>query len=298
MILNENYQLSNGVEIPKLGLGTWEIENDRAAQAVKDAISIGYRHIDTAQGYGNERGVGEGIRNCGIARDQIFVTSKLEAAIKSYDEAVAAIDGSLKATGLDYLDLMLIHSPQPWSDFREGERFFEGNRKAWRALEDAYKGGKLRVIGVSNFEQVDLENILEICTVEPMVNQVLAHVSNTPFELISFSQSKGIFVEAYSPIAHGAILKNQKIAAIAQKYGVSVPQLCIRYCLQLGTLPLPKTANPAHMSSNTGVDFEISDADMDVLKKVTPIKNYGDASHFPVFGGKMEADGTLTPRNF
>lgn len=288
MIFNEMYTLTNGVKIPKLGLGTWMIEDDKAAQAVRDAIHLGYRHIDTAQGYGNERGVGEGIRTCGIDREEIFVTTKLEADIKSYDEAVAAIEGSLKTMGLDYIDLMIIHSPQPWKEFREGEHFFEGNLAAWRALEEAYKSGKLRAIGVSNFEQVDLENILENGTVEPMVNQVLAHVSNTPFEVIDFCQRKGILVEAYSPVAHGELLKNEKIAAIAEKYGVTVPQLCIRYCLQLGTLPLPKTANPEHMRSNTAIDFEIFAVDMEVLKKAERIESYGEASIFPVFGGKLK----------
>lgn len=298
MIFNETYTLSNGVKIPKLGLGTWMIDDDKAAQAVRNAVHIGYRHIDTAQGYGNERGVGEGLRTCSVPREEIFVTTKLEAAIKSYDEAVAAIDGSLNALGIGYIDLMIIHSPQPWTNFREGEHFFEGNREAWRALEDAYKAGKLRAIGVSNFEQVDLDNLLEHGTVKPMVNQILAHVSNTPFELIDYCESKGIVVEAYSPIAHGEILENQEIAAIAEKYKVTVPQLCIRYCLQLGTLPLPKTANPEHMRSNAAVEFEISGADMEVLKNVKQIKNYGDASLFPVYGGKMNSDGTLTPRDF
>jgi len=295
MILNEKFALSNGVEIPKLGLGTWMIEDDNVAQAVCDAVAVGYRHIDTAQGYMNERGVGEGIRTCGIPREEIFVTTKLDAFTKDYDGTVAAIDGSLQKLGLDYIDLMIIHSPQPWTDFRKGEHFFEGNREAWRALEDAYKAGKLRAIGVSNFEQVDLDNILEHCTVKPMINQILAHISNTPKELIAYCQQNDILVEAYSPVAHGEMLKNEEIAAIAKRYEVSIAQLCIRYCLQLGMLPLPKTANPEHMYENSKVDFEISEVDMDILKAIGRIKNYGDSSLFPVFGGKMNADGSCTP---
>lgn len=297
MILDETYTLSNGVTIPKLGLGTWMIEDDKAAQVVRDAAAIGYRHFDTAEGYGNERGVGEGIRTCGVARDKLFVTTKLEAAYKTYAEAKAGIDGSLKDSGLDYIDLMIIHSPQPWTDFREGEHFFEGNLEAWRALEEAHKAGKLRAIGVSNFEKIDLDNILDNGTVKPAVNQILVHVGNTPLDLIDYTQSKGVLVEAYSPIAHGKILDRKDIAALAEKYGVTVPQLCIRYCLQLGLLPLPRTATPAHMRNNADVDFEISDADMATLKNVEAIKNYGDASLFPVFGGKLSADGTLVARN-
>lgn len=294
MILNETYVLSNGVEIPKLGLGTWEISDDAAAQAVRDAVEIGYRHIDTAQGYMNERGVGEGIRTCGVDRADIFVTTKLDAAIKTFDEAAAAIDGSVKVMGLDYIDLMIIHSPQPWTEFRTDEHFFEGNREAWRALENAYKAGNLRAIGVSNFETVDLDNILGNCNVEPMVNQVLTHVSNTPFALIEYCQGKGILVEAYSPIAHGAIINDPQISEMASKYSVSVPQLCIRYCLQLGTLPLPKTGNPAHMKSNAAVDFEISSDDMELLKRADRIESYGDASIFPVFG---KQEGSAAAKN-
>lgn len=283
-MLAETYELHNGVEIPKLGLGTWFIPDDQAAQAVRDAVQAGYRHIDTAQAYENERGVGEGVRTCGLSREEIFVTTKLAAEIKTYEEAVKAIDGSLEKMGLEYIDLMLIHSPQPWTDFRGGD-YAEGNREAWRALEDAYKAGKLRAIGVSNFKEADLENILSSCTVKPMVNQLLTHIGNTPFALLDYCKEQGILAEAYSPVAHGEILKSKEVREMAEKYQVTVPQLCIRYCLQLETLPLPKTANPAHMKENAAVDFVISDADMEQLKSMT-LKDYGEFSAFPVFSGK------------
>jgi diketogulonate reductase-like aldo/keto reductase len=289
MILQENYLLNNGVAIPKLGLGTWFIADEKAAQAVCEAVEIGYRHIDTAQAYGNEKGIGEGIRKCGISRDELFITTKLAAEAKDYQTAVAAIEGSLQKLGQEYIDMMLIHSPQPWMKYGDEEdRCLEGNKEAWRALEDAYKAGKLRAIGVSNFKREDLNNILSSCLVAPMVNQLLVHVSNTPFELLKYSQSKGMLVEAYSPIAHGEILKNSKVAAIAERYGVTVPQLCIRYDLQLGTLPIPKTANPDHMRSNAQVDFVISDEDMEQLKEIERINDYGEFGFFPVFGGKMK----------
>lgn len=288
MIFNELYTLSNEVKIPKLGLGTWFIPDDKAAQAVCDAAKLGYRHFDTAQAYENEHGIGEGIRACGIAREELFVTTKLAAEAKTYQEAVSAIDGSLKTMGLDYIDMMLIHSPQPWTQFREENRYEEGNREAWRALEEAYKAGKLRAIGVSNFEKQDIDSLLAGCSVAPMVNQLLAHVSNTPFELIQYSESKGMLVEGYSPVAHGEMLKNGAVQEIAAKYGVSIPQLCIRYILQLGLLPLPKTANLEHMRVNAEVDFVISDGDMEILKTMEQIKDYGEYSGFPVFGGKMK----------
>lgn len=287
MIFEETYTLVNGVSIPKLGLGTWFIDDDKAANAVCNAVQIGYRHFDTAQAYGNERGVGEGIRVCGVPREELFVTTKLAAEAKTYKDAVSAIDDSLRVMGLDYLDMMLIHSPQPWAEFREADRYVEGNREAWRALEEAYQAGKLRAIGISNFEKEDIDSLLAGCTIAPMVNQLLVHVSNTPFALMRYSESKGMLVEAYSPVAHGEMLKNTTVKAIAETYGVTIPQLCIRYTLQLGTLPLPKTANPDHMRDNAKLDFVISDADMETLKQMEPIKDYGEFSIFPVYGGKL-----------
>ena len=287
MILKEKYTLSNGIEIPKLALGTWFISDEDVVQAVKDAAEIGYRHIDTAQAYENESGVGEGIRTCGVKREDMFVTTKLAAEVKSYKEAVSSIDESLKKLGLDYIDMMIIHSPKPWVEFHENDPYFEGNREAWRALEEAYKSGKLRAIGLSNFEKADIDNILESCSVKPMVNQILAHISNTPKELIQYTQEKDILVEAYSPVAHGELMKNQDVVKMAEKYSVSVPQLSIRYVLQLGLLPLPKTANPVHMKNNADVDFLISEEDMGFLTNMEQIKDYGEASMFPVYGGKL-----------
>lgn len=282
-ILHETYTLSNGVEIPKLGLGTWFIDDADAAQAVRDAVEIGYRNIDTAQAYGNERGVGEGIRTSGVAREELFVSTKLAAEIKDYEGAVAAIDESQALLNIGYIDLMLIHAPQPWDDFRGGD-YAEGNRAAWRALEEAHEAGKVRAIGVSNFLQKDLESLLAGSTVAPHVNQILVHAGNTPSELISFCESQGILVEAYSPIAHGEILDNEAVARIAREYGVSVPQLCIRYTLQLGTVSLPKTANPEHLRSNAQVDFEITAEDMETLRELDE-RDYGASSAFPVYGG-------------
>lgn len=287
-MLQETYTLSNGKQIPKLGLGTWFIEDNKAVEAVKEAVKAGYRLIDTAQAYGNERGVGEGVRICGVAREELFVSSKVAAEHKTYEEAKAGIDKTLETMGLDYLDLMIIHSPQPWDKVNQSsDRYVEGNRAAWRALEDAYKEGKLKAIGVSNFQIGDIESLVEIAEIKPMVNQILLHISNTPLELVEYCQKNGITVEAYSPIAHGEILNQPEIKAIADKYGVTVPQLCIRYTIQLGAVSLPKTANPQHMVSNAQVDFAISEEDMQTLKNFKKIENYGESSAFPVYGGKL-----------
>ena len=280
--------LGNGIKIPQLGLGTWFIDDADAAGAVKAAAALGYRHFDTAQAYGNERGVGEGVRTCGVPREELFVVSKVAAEHKTYEQAKAGIDETLKKMGLDYLDMMIIHSPQPWDKVNQcDDRYVEGNRAAWRALEDAYKEGKLRAIGVSNFQIGDLNSLMETCTVKPMVDQILLHISNTPLELVEFCQKSGIVVEAYSPIAHGVILHQPEIKAMAEKYGVSVPQLCIRYTLQLGAVSLPKTANPAHMQTNAEVNFEITAEDMEMLKHFKHIESYGESGGFPVYGGKL-----------
>lgn len=286
MILQESYTLSNGVRIPKLGLGTWFIEDGAAAQAVRDAVQLGYRLIDTAQAYGNERGVGEGVRSCGLARGELFVASKVAAELKTYDEAARSIDETLEKMGLDYLDQMIIHSPQPWSGFRAEKRYFAENRAVWRALEDAQAAGKARVIGVSNFLRDDLENLLADCRVKPMVNQILLHIGCTDAALLDFCREQEIQIEAYSPIAHGEALKNLDIAAMASKYGVSPAQLCVRYAVQLGAVALPKTANPAHMHSNAAIDFAISDEDMETLRRVERLRDYGEFNIFPVFSGK------------
>ena len=287
-MFNKSMKLNNGVVIPQLALGTWLIDDDKVTDAVKSALQMGYRHIDTAQAYGNERGIGEGVRQSGIPRDEIFITSKVAAEHKSYESAAKSIDDTLALMKMDYLDMMIIHSPQPWKEVNQSEnRYKKENQEVWRALEDALEAGKLRAIGVSNFLEEDVQNILKTARIKPQVNQILAHISNTPLDLIQYCQNEGIAVEAYSPVAHGEALKNEKIVAMAKKYGVSVAQLCIRYCIQLDMIVLPKTANPDHMRENADLDFEISQEDMRELLAIDKIQDYGEASFFPVYGGKM-----------
>ena len=286
MILQETYTLSNGVRIPKLGLGTWLIPDNEAAGAVKAAIGLGYRHIDSAQAYGNECGVGDGVRAAGIPREEIFITTKVAAENKSYASAAASIDESLRKLGMDYADLIIIHCPQPWAEFCGAKRYFKENKEVWKALEDAYEAGKVKSIGVSNFLVDDLQNILEDCRIKPMVNQILLHIGETPQDLISFCDEQDILIEAYSPIAHGQALHNADIAAVARRYGVTIPQLCIQYTLQLGTVSLPKSSNPEHIKSNAQLDFSISDEDMAVLSRIG--QDYGDDSWWPVFSKKKQ----------
>ena len=286
MVLGETYTLPNGLTIPKIGLGTWLIPDNEVAAAVKSAIALGYRHIDTAQAYGNERGVGEGIRGCGVPRDQIFLTTKVAAENKTYVSAAASIDESLKKLDCGPADLIIIHCPQPWAEFRGSKRYFKENKEVWKALEDAYLAGKVKSIGVSNFLIDDLMNILEDCRIKPMVNQILLHIGETPSSLVEFCKQNGILVEAYSPIAHGAALKNEKLARMAEKYGATIPQLCIQYTLQLGTVSLPKSSNPEHICSNVQLDFTISNEDMVALESIG--QDYGEDSRWPVFSGKKQ----------
>lgn len=287
MILDETLTLANGVKIPKLAIGTWKIDDDKVVSVVETAIKLGYRHVDTAQAYGNEAGVAEGVRNSGIARDQIFINSKVAAEIKNYDEAKRSIDETLTKMRLDYLDMMIIHNPQPWNEVNQStDRHFEGNLATWRALEDAMKEGKLRAIGVSSFQSKDLQNLIDYSDTKPMVNQILCHIGQTPKDLINFSQNQGIVVESFSPVAHGAALSNPVIVEMAKKYHVSVAQLCIRYDWQLNTVVLPKASQPQHIKQDTEIDFIISDEDMSTLSQISAL-DYGTAGHFPVFGGKL-----------
>lgn len=286
-MFNNKLKLYNGIEIPQLGLGTWLIDNDKAYDAVKKALEVGYRHIDTAEAYGNEEGVGRAIKDSKIKREDIFLQTKLIAEAKTYTEAKSCIEESFKKLGVDYIDLMIIHSPEPWANFRDGNHYESGNLEAWKALVEFYKAGKIKAIGVSNFEKVDLENIINNSDVKPMVNQILVHIANTDFELINYCKEQGIVVEAYSPIAHGELLNNEIVKKMADKYHVSIAQLCIRYTLQLGLVSLPKTSNKEHMISNSEVDFDISNEDMKSLCEIDKIHSYGESSIFPCYSKQL-----------
>ena len=219
--MKNTVMLNNGVQMPKIGFGVFRINDmEECEEAVLQAIQSGYRLIDTASAYENEEAVGRAIRCSGVPREELFVASKVAAELKTYEAAAASIEETLEKMGLDYLDQMIIHAPQPWNEFRDTKRYFAENKAVWRALEDAQAAGKVRVIGVSNFLQDDLENLLSDCRIQPMVNQILLHISNTDHDLLNFCREQHIQVEAYSPIAHGEALKNPVIAQMAKKYGV------------------------------------------------------------------------------
>ncbi len=226
---NELYTLNNGVTVPRLGFGTYLIPAEKTAAAVRTAIECGYHHIDTAQAYENERAVGEGVLTSGVPREEIFVTSKVMAEYKSYRQAADSIKNSLSECGLGYIDLMLIHCPQPWNEYGDEYRYPQENRAVWKALEEAYDAGLVRAIGVSNFNEWDIDNILTAAKVRPMVNQFACFAGYTDGALISKCFAEQIAPEAYSPLGHGEVFGNASLKAMAEKYGVSTAQLCIRY---------------------------------------------------------------------
>lgn len=267
MIKNEHFVLNNGVQIPSIGFGTWQVaDGEEAYVSCLNALRAGYRHIDTAFAYGNEKSVARAIKDSGLSRDEVFITTKLPADVKNYEGAKEHISKSLQNLDTDYIDLYLIHAPWPWSDV--GSDCTEGNIAAWRAMIELYNEGKLRAIGVSNFHAKDIDAIVEATGFVPAVNQIRYFIGNTQNAITEYCQANGILVEAYSPLATGAIVEHADLSSLAEKYGVTVAQLCIRFCIENGTLPLPKSVNENRIKANLDVDFKISTEDMDYLNSL------------------------------
>jgi diketogulonate reductase-like aldo/keto reductase len=259
--LTDVFVLSNGVKMPKIGLGTWQIaDGDDCYNSVRYALKHGYRHIDTAAAYRNEKSVGKAIRDSGVPREEIFVTSKLQSHIKTYEGALEAFEQTMKELEFDYLDLYLIHAPWPWNEI--GKDCKAGNIEAWKAFEKIYKDGRVRAIGVSNFNVDDLENVIKNTEIIPHVNQISFFIGNNQEETHHYCKSKNILVEAYSPLAIGFALSNPHIMDMAKKYNKTPAQICIRYCIEKGTAPLPKSTHENRIIENAQVDFEISSEDV------------------------------------
>lgn len=262
----DTVELLNGVTIPCVGFGTWQIEGSAAELAAAEAVRAGYRHIDTASAYGNEEFIGSGIKRSGIARDELFLTTKLWNNIRTYDEAITACEQSLSLLGTDYLDLLLIHWPNPLK-FRACWK--ERNAELWRAMETLFRDGKVRAIGVSNFCARHLDALMETAEISPCVNQIRLCPGDVDEETISACTSKGILIEGYSVLGTGKALSSEPLAKTAEKYGVSIPQLCIRWCLQNGFVPLARSVSPEHIKQNLDVfEFYIEPADMVALSEM------------------------------
>lgn len=275
--LTDCVTLSNGVKMPCIGYGTWQTPSgDVARDCVKAAIEAGYRHIDTAWIYGNEVDVGKGIKLSGVKREDIFLTSKHWVTERGYDKTVKAVETSLQNLGVDYLDLYLIHWPCVEKLTPEWK---EINASTWKGFEKMYKEGKIRAIGVSNFQQKHLDALNEYAEIKPMVNQIEFHPGYTQIDNVRYCQSIGMTVQAWSPLGSGAVLSDPTLAEMAKKYGKSVAQLCVRFALQCGVIPLPKSLNAGRMAANADVfDFVISDED---VQKLINFPTLGFSTYLP-----------------
>lgn len=259
--VSDTYKLSNGVDIPCVGFGTWQTPNGEVAiQSVKEALAAGYRHIDTAADYGNEEGVGIAIRESGVPREEIFVTTKLQNRMHGYDNTMAAFEQSMRLLGLETLDLYLVHWPNPVM-FRD--QWQEANAGTWKAFEELYDAGRIRALGISNFRQHHIEALMQTARIAPMVNQIRLCPGETQDELVAYCRARGMLLEAYSPLGIGAIFEVPEVQAMAAKYGRSIAQVCIRWSLQMGFLPLPKSVTASRIRENTEVfDFTLSNEDV------------------------------------
>lgn len=279
---NDTYELNNGVKIPVIGLGTWQTPDGEVAKnTVKDALDLGYRLIDTAAAYGNEESIGQGIKQSGVNRHDLFVTTKLWNDHHGYQTTKAAIDESLTKLDLDYLDLYLIHWPNP-APVRD--HWAELNAESWQAMEEAVQAGKIRAIGVSNFRRKHLDELLKTAKIRPAVNQIYLNPSDMEEDVTSYNKELGILSEAYSPLGRGGLFANETVVSVAQHYDKSPAQVLLRWSLQHGFVPLPKSVHRDRLESNLQVfDFTISDADMaklDGLHGAAKLANDPDHTDF------------------
>ncbi|ROI14698.1 aldo/keto reductase [Epilithonimonas hominis] len=259
----KNVILNNGTEIPEIGFGTWQT-TESVQKTVKAALEAGYRHIDTADIYGNEEEIGEAIEESGIERKDLYLTTKIWNSNRSAQGVKYSVEQSLKKLKTNYLDLLLIHWPANETQF---ENWKEINAETWKAMEELYKSGVVKTIGVSNFMLPQIKALLETAEVIPAVNQIEFHPGYTQQEVVDFCKEKGIAIEAWSPIGSGRLLKDENLKDIAEKYDVSPAILCIQFCLQSGVIVLPKSENPVNIKNNLHFErFKISESDMKALK--------------------------------
>ncbi|WP_017587043.1 aldo/keto reductase [Nocardiopsis ganjiahuensis] len=259
--------LNNGLRIPQLGFGVWQVPDDAVVEAVSHALAAGYRSIDTAAAYGNEAGVGEALRRSGLEREDVFVTTKLANSDQGYDATLRAFDASLGRLGLDVLDLYLIHWPLPQRDLYV---------PTWKAMERLYAEGRVRAIGVSNFQRPHLERVMEEGGIAPMVNQIELHPLLTQEELRAFGAERNIATEAWSPLGQGELLSHPLIAELARAHGRTPAQILLRWHIQLGNVVIPKSVTPERIRSNFEVfDFELPGAEVARISALNENHRFG-----------------------
>ncbi|MEI0799289.1 aldo/keto reductase [Brachyspira intermedia] len=274
--LKDTFTLNNGYKIPCIGFGTWQTPDGKTAvNSVIEAIKSGYKHIDTAAIYGNEKSIGKAIKESGINRNELFITSKVWNKDRGYKTTLAAFEKTINDLQIDYLDLYLIHWPASVNKFNDWDNI---NLETWRAMTELYKAGKIKSIGVSNFMPHHLKSLMET-EVKPMVDQIEFHPGFMQEETFKYCNDNNILVEAWSPLGTGKMLDNETLKTISSKYNKSVAQICIRWCLQNNTLPLPKSVTASRIKENTEIfDFVISDEDM---KTINAMEYCGGSGHHP-----------------
>lgn len=258
-----SYKLNNGITIPEIGFGTWQL-TENVEQVIHWALNAGYTHIDTAAAYKNEKEIAEAIKTSGKKRSDLFLTTKVWASERGYENAKKAIETSLANLETDVIDLMLIH----WPAKTNQENWEEENAQTWKALEEYYAQGKIRAIGVSNFMVHHLEALLKTAKVKPMVNQIEYHPGYLQEDVVAFCKEHDILVEAWSPIGSGRILEDQLLNDLAKKYNTNVGVICIQFCLQNGILPLPKSTSQKNIENNIQINFQLDDEDMVLIKNM------------------------------
>ena len=280
----KSYKLANGNSVPSIGYGTWKLKNnDETVDIVKTAVLTGYRHIDTAKAYQNEEVVGKGIKASGVLREDLFISGKLWNDDRGFDNIIEACKNTIRTLDCDYLDMYLIHWPASKAVHDDWQKI---NEETWKAFEYLYNEGYVKAIGVCNFKKNQLEELLKTAIIKPMVNQIEFHVGFRQEETVDYCKENDILVEAWSPLGSGKMLKSEELKTMADKYNVSVAQLCIKWCLQNGVLPLPKSKNENRMKENLQLDdFEISSEDMEYLNNMPYIGGSGlDSETIILFG--------------
>lgn len=273
-ITEERTKLSNGYIMPKLAFGTYGLPKNGVETVIADALKAGYRHFETAPIYQNEEAIGNALKKSGLDRDTLFITSKIPPHIKTYEGTVRVLRRTMKKLDVDFLDLVLINNPVPWG--KEGQDFSKENREVWRALETFYLEETVGVIGLSNFDAADMKALMRTAQVKPHVNQIGVFAGHTLDDVRTFCQRHAITVQGHSPLARGRLLRQTWLKPLAEKEGITVPQMLLRFVYELGVMPVVKSSDMEHMKENISIEKPLSRSTFDRLKAFEQdVRDYG-----------------------